>query len=297
MKSRYKSAEGRRLIHETYDRLVSAWNVETEEKDIATKYGATHVITAGNASNPPLLLLHGVGDDSALMWIYNAKELARHFRLYAVDTMGGPGKSEPNENYFKTFDQAGWLDEVVDTLEISGTDIAGVSNGAAMAMNYTVKHPDKVGRVIFMAAGGYAGMGKMLKFLPAVLFPSEKTARKLMSTMGGQNVSMFLNNADIMEHWGYLLKHFRTTSMMYHKPARFEDSELIVLKDISLFLLGEEDGLADLPKAEQWYKTNKFYYKVVKNAGHGINHQQPELINKEIVDYLSTTAVGSSGCC
>ncbi len=296
MKSRYKNDEGRKLIHETYDRLLAAWNVETNESDIAGTYGTTHVITAGDTSLPPLLLLHGVGDDSALMWIYNARVLAENFRLYAIDTMGGPGKSEPNEQYYSNFNQAHWLDEVIDTLGIAGAAIAGVSNGAAMTINHTVRYSGKMGKTVLMAAGG-GGMGKMLKFLPAILFPSEKMARKLMRTMGGQNVSMFLGNPLIMEHWVYLLKYFRTTSMMYHKIPRIDNHELTVLKDRSLFLLGREDGLADIAKAEKWYHENGFRYKIIQNAGHGINHQQPELINKLIVDYLSASDIKLGRTC
>lgn len=286
MKSRYKSAEGQRFILGSYDKLLASWNVDKEERDITTTWGTTHVIIAGEPSSPPLLLLHGVGDDSALMWIYNARELSLHFRLYAIDTMGGPGKSEPNDNYFNTFDQAAWLDEVIDALGISGTDIAGVSNGAAMALNYSVHHPDKVGRIIFMAGGGKSSMLKMLKFLPAVLFPSEKTARKLMYIMCGDNISMFLDNADIMEHWGYLLKHFRNSTMMQHKVPKIQANQLEIIKNRSLWLLGENDGLADVLKSEQWYKECGFNYKIIKNAGHGVNHQQPELVHKEIIEFL-----------
>lgn len=67
--------------------------------DIDTTYGTTHVIACGNEDNPPLVLFHGVGDDSALMWNYNAKFLSEHYRIYAVDTIGGPGKSVPSVSH------------------------------------------------------------------------------------------------------------------------------------------------------------------------------------------------------
>lgn len=68
------------------------------------------MIECGTEDSPALVLFHGVGDDSALMWIYNAPELGRHFHLYAIDTMGGPGKSVPNGNYNKEFDDVRWID-------------------------------------------------------------------------------------------------------------------------------------------------------------------------------------------
>lgn len=52
------------------------------------------------------------------MWIYNAPELGRHFHLYAIDTMGGQGKSVPNGNYNKEFDDVRWIDGGLDELGI-----------------------------------------------------------------------------------------------------------------------------------------------------------------------------------
>jgi pimeloyl-ACP methyl ester carboxylesterase len=100
----FKSEKVKNKILCTYDQILEMWNVNKEEKDIITIYGTTHVIMCGNKNNPPLILFHGVGDNSAIMWIYNAAVLSRHFRLYAIDTIGGPGKSCPNKNYNKDFD-------------------------------------------------------------------------------------------------------------------------------------------------------------------------------------------------
>ena len=97
----YKNEKAKVRINATYDNLLTKWNVEKEEKDIPTTYGTTHVIQCGYERNPPLVLFHGVGDDTALMWFYNAEALSRRFRIYAVDTLGGPGKSCPNVKYNK----------------------------------------------------------------------------------------------------------------------------------------------------------------------------------------------------
>ena len=91
---KYRSEKSGQAILETYDRILSSWQCETKERDIEGEYGTTHVIECGTEEGPALVLFHGVGDDSALMWIYNAPELGKHFHLYAIDTMGGPGKSD-----------------------------------------------------------------------------------------------------------------------------------------------------------------------------------------------------------
>ena len=114
----YKNVQAQKRIWETYDQLLSLWNVDTVELDVATTYGTTHVILCGEQGNPPLVLFHGVGDDSALMWLYNAEVLSHNFKLYAIDTIGGPGKSRPNENYNKGFSDVQWIDEVLAELTL-----------------------------------------------------------------------------------------------------------------------------------------------------------------------------------
>ena len=126
-----------------YDILLGKWGVEGEEKDVATRFGSTHVIIAGDKQKPPLVLLHGVGDDAAFMWIRNAKELSEDFRIYAVDTMGGPGKSIPNENYGKEFNICPWIDDLLDGIGIEKANIAGVSNGAYITQAYGARRPEK----------------------------------------------------------------------------------------------------------------------------------------------------------
>lgn len=75
----FKSEEGKKSVLESYDKLVAQWGVDTEEKYIETKFGKTHVFLVGDKSNPPLLMFHGVGDNSAVMWVMNMHELSQHF--------------------------------------------------------------------------------------------------------------------------------------------------------------------------------------------------------------------------
>ena len=290
MVNRYKTPEGGKLILETYDRLLDAWGIEKKELDVDTSFGKTHIVAAGAPDNPPLLLFHGVGDDTALMWLYNAAALSADFRIYAVDTMGGPGKSEPNELYFKNFSQTGWIDEILNALKLDKACIAGVSNGAYLTMRYTSKRPEKVIKAVCMAGGAGGGsMLRMLKFVPAALFPTQGNIKRLMKKLCGPNTGKLLQNDLIMKHWEYLLKYFNTRSMMYQKMTRITEDDLSVLKDKTLFLLGEADGLSNLSKTVEKLEKNNLRYKVVKDAGHALNHQQPDIINTEMADFLLKT--------
>lgn len=292
MLNRFKKPEGQQLVFDSYDKLLELWSVDKEEIDIETTYGKTHIITAGKPENPSLLLFHGVGDNSAIMWIYNIQELVKHFFVIAVDTIGGPGKSEPNELYFKNFEQSLWIDEILNSFNISKTNIAGVSNGAYITQYYAIKRPQRVKKVVCMAGtvmtkNSANPMFRMMKvFLPEAIFPTENNTKRLLKKLCGPNHEVFLGNSNILEHWGYLLKYFNNRTMMYHKLVRFEDEEIAALKGVSLFLIGDCDKLIYHPDLIKPLSENNLNYKIIKNAGHGINHEQSALINSEIINFL-----------
>ncbi|WP_238327774.1 alpha/beta fold hydrolase [Paenibacillus gorillae] len=291
MMPRYKSERGRELIYESYNKLLAAWGAAYEEIDIPTVYGNTHIITAGSPGNPPLLLLHGTADNSAMMWIYNIQQLSEKFYVIAVDAIGGSGKSEPNPTYKKQFDQAVWLDEVLDALVIRQVDIAGVSYGAYLAYHYGIMRPSRAGKIVCMAGlvpgSQFEVMGKMMTaFLPEALFPTESSCKRLLRKLSGPNYAVFENNKELMQHWYYLLKHFNNQSMMQHKITIFQPEQLATIRDKTLFLIGDQDRLSHYPKAIAKLEENRLNYKIIPQAGHAINHEQSGQVNREIIRYL-----------
>ncbi|MNI14296.1 Carboxylesterase YbfK [compost metagenome] len=288
----FKKPEGKSLIHESYDRLLAAWGVQLHELDVPTKYGSTHLIISGHKENPPLLLFHGVGDHSALMWIYNIQELSKHFYVIAIDTMGGPGKSQPNEAYYKSFELSSWIHDVINQLHLGKVHIAGVSYGSYIASYFTIKNPNQVHNVVCMAGGMKVNMLRMIMiFLPEALFPTEKNTKKLLRKLTAPQSDVFEKNQELMLQWTYLLKFFNNRSMMFHKVAEIPQEELSILRDKAIFLIGEYDRLANYPKAIKHLAVNQMNVKIVANAGHGINHEQPDLINREIIQFLTKVSV------
>lgn len=289
----YKSEKGKRWIYESYDRLLLAWDVPIQEREIESSYGTTHVIEAGAKDNQPLLLFHGVGDDSALMWVYNAKALSQHFHLIAIDALGGPGKSLPNAQYAKGFDTLNWLDELFEALEITKTHVAGVSYGCYLVQLLMSQMPDKVSRAV-----GMAGLPTMegqkvnklrsiLRFLPEALFPSDKNCMRLIKKLTGSNAQMFYNHTEIWNHWKLLLRHFNQQSMMAHKVEPIDAAKLLKQREKMLFLVGEcELGPKDAAMIQAIDEAG-FRLKIIKDAGHAINHEQAGIVNREIIEFLS----------
>ena len=287
----YKSAKAQKNVINTYDKLLRMWNVDIEEADISTTYGTTHVITCGDKSKPPLLLFHGVGDNSALMWLYNAKELAQHFWVIAIDTIGGPGKSQPNENYDKEFDDIRWIDEILDNFNLDKVNIAGVSNGAYLAQYYGIYRSERVLKMICLAGtvpvgGGSPIKTKMKVFLPEALFPTKKNTEKLLRKLSGKNSDVFTENPMVMEHYRWLLKGFNNIAMRFHKIISFDDEQINSIREKTLYLAGDDDPFMALGGKALLlrYKMNAKFFP---DVGHGINHEVSDEVNRIMIEYFS----------
>lgn len=285
----YRSRKMQQEIIRTYNKLVKQWGLVVEEMDIATPYGMTHIIACGNKNNPPLLLFHGVGDDAALMWIYNAKYLSLYYRVYAVDTIGGPGKSVPGELYNKDFDDVLWIDKILESLSIEKAFFAGVSHGGYLVQVYALSRPERVIKGISISGALSVGnngspMATMMKiFLPEALFPTQKNVKKLIEKLCGENSAVFTENSDIMEHYTYLLKGFNNMAMGYHKVHTFTEKEVDIIRGKVEFLVGLEDPFEKLGGVDA-IQENHMCVTFYENAGHGLNHEKADEINSKMVE-------------
>ncbi len=293
----YKNAKAGKMIRESYDALLEMWGTEITERDIAGRYGITHIIETGDNDKPPLVLFHGVGDDSALMWIYNAKELSKHFHIFAVDTIGGPGKSVPGTGYDRSFDDEIWIDEILDDLGLDKVFMAGVSNGAYLTQMYTIKRPERVIRGISMAGvpvktsgnSKMAAMKAMMKvFLPEALFPTDKNVIKLIRKMTGTNYSAFTDNETVFLHFKQLMTGFNRSAMMNHKVIGFSEEEILSVKDKLLCIVGKKDPFIMLggSQLEEELRRYSIHVQFMEDAGHGINHERADEVNRLIVDFF-----------
>jgi pimeloyl-ACP methyl ester carboxylesterase len=81
-----------------YDSVLSNWPVAYETRTVPTQQGDTFVIASGNENTPSLILLHGAASNSA-SWFGDVLEYSRHFRVYAIDIPGEPGKSAEKQTF------------------------------------------------------------------------------------------------------------------------------------------------------------------------------------------------------
>ena len=101
-------------------------------------------------SGPPLLLLHGNGEDGTY-FVHQIEEFSRDFTVYAIDTRGH-GKSPRGAAPFTISQFADDLLAFMDQQGLAQADILGFSDGGNIALTFALRHPDRVRRLILNGA-------------------------------------------------------------------------------------------------------------------------------------------------
>lgn len=110
-------------------------------------------LTAGDAQDPPVLMLHGWLDNAASF--DGLMPLLPGRRLYAID-LPGHGKSEhlspSSGRHF--IDWITHVEDVIDALELERIELIGHSMGAAISMLYAGTRPARITRLVLIEGLG-----------------------------------------------------------------------------------------------------------------------------------------------
>lgn len=110
-------------------------------------------VEAGPADGPVVVLLHGLASDSDT-WDRTIRPLAAHgLRVLAIDLIGHGRSDKPQRSYLLD-DFADSLRDILDVLGIATVTICGHSLGGAIAVHFGGRYPERLDRLVLVAAGG-----------------------------------------------------------------------------------------------------------------------------------------------
>ncbi len=157
--SPFKSSEGEARYMAAYEASLRLWPVPYQAMDIPGRFGCTHLVASGPPDAPALVLLHGYFA-SLTMWSPNIAELSRDYRVYALDVMGQPSRSIPDQPIRSRADFVEWLTTILDALKVDRAHLVGMSYGGWLTLNYAIGAPERVNRIVLLSPAG--------SFLPLV---------------------------------------------------------------------------------------------------------------------------------
>jgi pimeloyl-ACP methyl ester carboxylesterase len=248
-----------------YDALLARWPVAHTTLNIASRYGSTFVIASGKESAPPLILLHGAGSNSA-MWAGDFVEFSRHYRVYAVDLLGEPGRSAPVRPDWKSAAYAEWLGDVLDALKIERAILVGLSQGGWTALKFATSRPERVHKLVLLTPGGITPdrLSFALRAITLSFFGRwgiERINRMVFSPLP---IPAEINDAITL-----IMSNFRPRIGVL--PI-FSDAELQRLTMPTLLLMGQDDTLRDAARiAERMRKlVPALTTDIIPRAGHAL---------------------------
>src|SRR3984957_20060868 len=103
-------------------------------------------------SGPALLLIHGVGDNSAAWEPVHAK-LAQRFTVIAPDLLGHGESDKPRADYSSAA-FANAMRDLLAVLDIDRVTVVGHSLGGGVAMQFAYQYPQLVERIVLVSTGG-----------------------------------------------------------------------------------------------------------------------------------------------
>ena len=136
------------------------------QNDLALKDGLiTYLITGGYSEQEPVVMIHGLGPNAALVWRDIMPPVAdAHYKVIAPNLPGFASSDHKQVQYTIAY-QAEAVAQMLDELKIDKVNLIGNDLGADVALYYAVEHPEKVERLVLLSGGlvGARGAEKLRK--------------------------------------------------------------------------------------------------------------------------------------
>lgn len=272
---------------QSYDRALTLWPVPFESIKVPTSKGNAHVLVTGPENGAPLVILHGL-NASSTMWYPNIKAFSSKYRVYAIDFLLEPGKSEKKGVVLTTKGILTWYEEIFDYLKLKEFDIVGASRGGWLSINIALNNPKRIKRMALLSpAQTFAWIPPSSEVLTNISFSISPKRKNLDEVLG--TLSSDVKNIDQL----YKDQYFIATQEMsintaFAQMTPFNDRQFKSLTMPILVLIGDDDFInppeslakakAVLPHAEA---------RVVSNSGHFLSMDQADEVNEDVLRFLS----------
>ena len=268
----------------------------------------THYSEIGH-NGPPVVLCHGGGAGSSgeAGFARLMKELGQRFRVYAPDSVGGYGETDPyfaaSEGVQTRVDQ---LEAFIDTLCLDPICLSGNSQGAWVAAKYALQHPDRVKKLLLVASGtistamglktpetdgvralrAYDGSREsMRRMLEVLVWDKSKITDELVELRNDA-----ANRPGAAESRRIFQEGMQRLTRDPNLRLKFDVTHTLPRLTIpAMFIWGEQDNFVPVELGRQLEKLlPNFKFQYVPNAGHQVQNDQPELVGKLMMDFYSS---------
>jgi pimeloyl-ACP methyl ester carboxylesterase len=252
---------------------------------------STAVLEGGNG--PPVVLLHGQGGWAG-MWLPVAADLMRRHRVVAPD-LPGLGASTVPDGPPDAARVLAWLAALVERTCPAPPAMVGASLGASIAARFAIAHPDRLSRLVLVAAGSLARFrpapGVVLALVRFLARPSERTQRGFLRQVAVDPArARALMSPDAQ---AYALELARTPSVRAANRRLLRElgtrpipsRQLAAIAVPTALIWGRQDRVMRLRIAEEASARYGWPLHVIEDAGH-FAAEQPEAFRSALAAAL-----------
>ncbi len=126
------------------------WQAATQRIEIRGRL--VNLVSLGEGEGPPVVFIHGLGG-CWQNWLENLPAIALHRRVVALD-LPGFGESDLPEGDVSITNYAARVEALCEHLELGAVAVVGNSMGGFSAAELAIRHPQRVERLVLVAAAG-----------------------------------------------------------------------------------------------------------------------------------------------
>ena len=242
----------------------------------------------------PLVFVSGGGVMDRRCWDEEFQNFAPHFSVIRYDVRG-IGKSErPTQEFSHSHD----LHELLKALEVRRAHVIGLSVGGAIAIDFTLDHPEMVDHVV-LAASGLSDDAKAEENQQGLTMLSEMTQKQGIESVAQLTVDapfviskenetqrerikqIYIDNRDVFE------SGFPIYSLW--KPTLSAGARLSEIHAPTLVVRGDQDNAAYIKITDKVASAVPKAQKIVLPGGtHFINLDKPKEFAEAVLNFLKS---------
>jgi pimeloyl-ACP methyl ester carboxylesterase len=268
--------------------LIDKMMVAVEQGEVTVDSVKTAYLSAGIGHS--IVCLHGAGG-GAVTWYPSIGALSKKFHVVAPDIVGYGESDKPTAPYNRPYFSK-WLKHFLLEMKIAKAHLVGLSQGGAIALQFTIDNPAMVDKLVLVDAGG---LGAKVSFWPLVgmvwmnSFPSSVANRfnapYILHKHANRDQNHSLYSVAVIKSDGgkNAFKQGRGSAV-----SEIPEESLQQIKNETLIIWGKEDQLFGVKYGERAAKiipNAKFHF--IEEAGHLPQIDQPEIFNRILIDFLN----------
>jgi len=281
----YLSNAHEERLMKVYDARMAQWPADTESIFLDTDWGKVHVLSCGDSTNPPLVMIHAASM-AAHSWADNLAPLLPFFRIYAIDNIGEGNRSQLQDAEKFPVDGRAIADlyaGILSQLGVERAPVLGASNGGYIAQTLAYHYPKKVKCLALFGPMGLTPLtsGSVMMLSIATMYPFQFVRDWVTKWALGADPY----TRRVFRDWFDAILKGTMPSVAMPKPMTIEQKKAMNMP-VLLFLGIRDPIVGDAAVAAETARQYPNIEIIILDSGHIVAVEHRDKVNAKLMEFL-----------